>query len=212
MWLAEQCTTSEVFFPIDINKDIQKIKKGFDLVISWHCKQIFPVDLVETVRCINIHPGFNPYNRGWFPQVFSIINKEPCGVTIHIMDDKLDHGPIIYQKEVVIEDYDTSETVYKRIMELEINLFLEHIVKIVNGNYVYFTASGCSESRINTKQDFANLCKLDLSSKTSLGQCIDLLRALTFSKHDNAYFIDGKGNTVYVSINLNVNDNESNLS
>ena len=52
--------------------------RHYKVGISAHCKQIFPAKLVENVRCYNIHPGYNPYNRGWFPQVFSIINKKKC--------------------------------------------------------------------------------------------------------------------------------------
>lgn len=42
----------------------------YSLIISAHCKQIFPSNIVNNKLCINIHPGLNPYNRGWFPQVF----------------------------------------------------------------------------------------------------------------------------------------------
>ena len=76
--------------------NIRTIIANYDLVISAHCKQIFPDILVNSVRCINIHPGLNPYNRGWFPQVFSIINKKPIGCTIHLMDEEIDHGDVIY--------------------------------------------------------------------------------------------------------------------
>lgn len=71
---------------------VTKIIASADIVFSLHCKQIFPQSLVEAVTCINVHPGYNPYNRGWYPQVFSIMNGLPAGVTIHKMDDKVDHG------------------------------------------------------------------------------------------------------------------------
>ena len=83
--------------PIDL-KDKQAlscITNNYNLIISLHCKQIFPSNLVKSITCINIHPGYNPYNRGWFPQVFSIINSKPIGATIHVMDENIDHGPII---------------------------------------------------------------------------------------------------------------------
>ena len=47
--------------------DINKIIQTYDLVISIHCKQIFPEQLVNNVKCINVHPGYNPINRGWYP-------------------------------------------------------------------------------------------------------------------------------------------------
>nr|WED69134.1 formyltransferase family protein [Pectobacterium colocasium] len=82
---------------------ITRIIENYDLVFSLHCKQIFPNRLVENVCCINFHPGLNPYNRGWYPQAFSIVNGLPVGSTIHLMDTEVDHGEIIDQKEVEIK-------------------------------------------------------------------------------------------------------------
>ena len=76
------------------------------LIISLHCKQLFPKGLISTVKCINVHPGLNPHNRGWYPQVFSIINKRPLGATIHEIDEELDHGDVIAQKEVPVFSWD----------------------------------------------------------------------------------------------------------
>ena len=43
---------------------VSLIIESYQLVISVHCKQIFPKRLVENVLCINLHPGYNPFNRG----------------------------------------------------------------------------------------------------------------------------------------------------
>lgn len=192
----------EHIFPVDVKKESDIIIRNYDMVISWHCKQIFPPILIDNILCINIHPGLNPYNRGWYPQVFSIINKKPCGATIHIMDNEIDHGPIIAQRKIEIEDYDTSETAYNRILQAEFELFEEHIVSLINGNYSIYKP--CNEGNVNTKKDFANLCKLDLSEVMTLGDSIDLLRALSFEKYNNAYFIDSKGRKVFISLKLYV--------
>jgi methionyl-tRNA formyltransferase len=54
---------------IDLNDDqcVSDLKESYHLILSFNCKQIFPADLVSSVTCKNVHPGFNPYNRGWFP-------------------------------------------------------------------------------------------------------------------------------------------------
>jgi len=90
---------------------IDFIKSNYDLIISTHCKQIFPTDLVNHLKCINIHPGYNPINRGWYPQVFSIINKTIIGATIHEIDDKLDHGFIIDREQVKKTSFDTLKKI-----------------------------------------------------------------------------------------------------
>src|SRR5690349_14011177 len=93
---------------LDVNDDVGEVIKSYDLVISYHCRQLFPRKLVESVRCINIHPGLNPFNRGWYPGVFSIVNGLPAGATIHEIDEKIDHGPAIAQKNIEVLPEDTS--------------------------------------------------------------------------------------------------------
>ena len=113
---------------INLKKCDEEQYSSYDLFISLHCKQIFPDRLVNNYRCVNVHPGLNPYNRGWFPQAFSIINKLPVGVTIHEMDSLLDHGPIIIQKEVAIESWETSFDVYTKIQRMEINTMFMMVI------------------------------------------------------------------------------------
>ena len=72
--------------------------------------------------------ALTPHNRGWFPQVFSLINGKPCGVTIHEIDEKLDHGDIIVQKEVVAEPWDTSLDVYNKILNTEVELIEKYML------------------------------------------------------------------------------------
>ena len=180
--------------------DISSIVSNYDLVISAHCKQIFPKTLVESIRCINIHPGLNPHNRGWFPQVFSILNKKPIGCTIHLMDSEIDHGAIIYQKEVKIDSWDTSLDVYQRVVDAEKILIKEHLSDLVTENYTCKTME--IEGNYNGIRDFKHLTNLDLKHEASLAEHIDLLRALTHGDFKNAYFIDGKGNKVFVRLHL----------
>ncbi|MGF1843525.1 dTDP-4-amino-4,6-dideoxyglucose formyltransferase [Vibrio clamense] len=184
---------------IDVKSDYNEIISEYDLVISCHCKKIFPATLVNSVRCINIHPGLNPYNRGWYPQVFSIINKLPHGATIHVMDEEIDHGDIICQKEVKILPYDTSLDVYKKIISVEIELFRDNFELIISGKYEACEMS--EEGNYNGVSDFKELCKLDLNKVGTLGEHIDLLRALTHGNYKNAFFTyDNK--KVYVGINF----------
>lgn len=188
------------FRPIQLNNKNKEFFEQYNLFFSLHCKQIFPEKLVNNYRCINIHPGFNPHNRGWYPQVFSIINQKPIGVTIHEMDTELDHGPIIFQKEVEIFSYDTSYDVYQRIIKMEINMLKENLDTLILGTYK--TISLKEEGNVNYKYDFDKICKLDMERKGTLKEHIDLLRATTFDGYRNAYFLDKDNNKIYVSITL----------
>ncbi|MDB5282011.1 MAG: wbtJ [Bacteroidota bacterium] len=184
-----------------VKEEWQKLIDNYDLIFSLHCKQLFPAELVTKVKCINVHPGYNPYNRGWFPQVFSIINKLPVGATIHEIDEHLDHGSIIARKKVEIEQWDTSYTVYNRVQAIEVELLKENLDNILKATYTTFKPE--EEGNVNLKKDFNALCKIDPDQKLTMLEAIDKLRALTHTGHKNAYFIDKKtGSKIYVSINL----------
>ena len=49
--------------PLNVKKDTDILIKKYDIIFSLHSKQIFPGELVKNVKCINIHPGYNPNNK-----------------------------------------------------------------------------------------------------------------------------------------------------
>jgi methionyl-tRNA formyltransferase len=188
--------------PIDMKDPgvVAGLKSTYDLIISVHCKTIFPADLVEAVRCINVHPGMNPYNRGWYPQVFAIMNGTRIGATIHLMDKEVDHGEIIAQLEVQQFATDTSFDLYSRVIEAEKELIRTHLVDIIND--IYCAVAPASEGNYNSIQDFNALCGLDLDGEASLREHINLLRALSHGNFKNAFFRDGQGKKIFVRVSL----------
>jgi methionyl-tRNA formyltransferase len=186
---------------IDLRKaeHVKNLTETFDIVFSGHCKQIFPPILFKTTPCINIHPGLNPFNRGWYPQVFSIINGLPIGVTVHLIDEKIDHGPIILQKQIEIKETDTSLDVYKRLVDLECKILEESLPYLLG--LAFNLRAPDSEGNYNSPEDFRAMCRLDLNSIGTLQQHINLLRALTHGDFQNAYF-ELAGRKVFVRISL----------
>ncbi len=184
--------------PLNIKSE-KELHTKYDLIISLHCKQLFPAELVKNVRCVNVHPGYNPYNRGWFPQVFSILNKLPAGATIHEIDEMLDHGNIIAQKNIHIESWDTSFTAYQKILDAEMELLEIHLESILENTYQSFSAE---EGNLNLKKDFDALCEIDLQHTGSFSEHIDVLRALSHGDYNNAYFLDEDGRKVFIKIEL----------
>ena len=190
---------------LDIQKDYQKVIAGYSLVISCHCKKIFPADLVKSIRCINIHPGLNPFNRGWYPQVFAINNGLPHGATIHEMDEKIDHGAIIAQKDIMIELVDTSASVYERVLSAEIELFESHYDSLIDSTYI--STPMHDEGNYNSIQDFKDICCIDLEQKGTFREFYNLLRSLSHNQYKNGYIVAGDGSKVFISINI-VNEND----
>ena len=173
-------------------------KGSYEMIISLHCKMIFPPMIINEIRCINVHPGLNPYNRGWFPQVFSIINGLPCGATIHEMDEKIDNGAVICQKEVIVESWDTSLNVYEKIIDTEMELLNNNLKNIIESNY---KAVKKEKGNLNLKKDFEKLCEIDLDNKDTFQNHINKLRALTHGDYANAYYTEN-GKKIYLKIEL----------
>jgi dTDP-4-amino-4,6-dideoxyglucose formyltransferase len=190
--------------PIDVRSNCEWIAANFGLIISLHCKQIFPKSLLESVLCINVHPGYIPDNRGWYPQVFSIINKKPLGASIHVMTEEIDFGSVIARKEVPVLAWDTSESAYDKVLEAECALLKEHLPAIFARSFS--AALPTQKGNINRKKDFESLCRLNLEQTASYGQVIDHLRALSHSSHLNAYFDTTNGERIFVTIQLHRSD------
>ena len=181
-------------------KNVEHLTANFEVVFSIHCKQLFPKELIDACRCINVHPGYNPINRGWFPQIFSIIHDLDIGATIHEIDEKLDHGAIIAREKVEKLATDTSEILYERILTKELELIDKHIISILNDSYKTIPME--NEGNLFLKKDFEALKEIDLNKKVSYKEAINYMRAMTFEKYDNAYFLDEKGEKVYLKISL----------
>ncbi len=104
-----------------------------DFIISYNYKYIIPKEIIDCVNgnAINLHISFLPYNRGAHPNIWSFLEDTPKGVTIHYIDEGIDTGDIIVQKEVFIdEEKETLKSSYE-ILHREIQeLFKENWEKI----------------------------------------------------------------------------------
>lgn len=187
---------------VDVKKEMTELINNYDLIISVHCFQFFPKDLVESVRCVNVHPGYNPINRGWYPQVFAIIHDLPIGATIHEMDDKLDNGGIIARDFVEKYEWDTSLTLYERVLEKEVGLFEEHFNEIIKGDYKLTKPE--SEGNLFKKKDFKELCEIDINAIGTFGDFYNLLRALSHGEYKNAYFVPACKKKIFLKLDITI--------
>jgi methionyl-tRNA formyltransferase len=88
-----------------------------NLVVSLNCPQKLKAPMLSLPAhgCINVHFGRLPRYRGLMPVFHALLNGDSSfGVTVHLMDEKLDNGDIIAQTDVPIVPGDTLETLYPR--------------------------------------------------------------------------------------------------
>ena len=116
------------------------------------------------------------------------------------MNEEIDDGAILFQKEVPIFDWDTSLNVYERVQQAEMELLNLHFCDLVFGVYSQEVLE--DKGNYNGIQDFKNLCELNLNHVGTLKEHINLLRALSHGHFNNAFFINQDNVKVFVSINL----------
>ena len=83
-----------------------------DLIIVADFGLIIPIEILKLppLGCLNIHPSLLPKYRGPSPVPFALLNeKKFTGVTIMLMDEGLDTGPIVTQKNVEFILYNTRK-------------------------------------------------------------------------------------------------------
>lgn len=182
------------------------LAREYGLIVSAHCKQIFPATLVQAVLCVNLHPGFNPDTRGWYPQSFALAHGLKVGFTVHVMDEQIDNGPIIFQREIEARPEDTSKSLYERILAAEVASFDDWLPSVVNGTFRGVDPGGAGN--YHSRSGFDDLCRLDLDQVGTFRQFYNRLRATSFSPFRNAWFEDGNGRRIFIRIETELADDD----
>jgi methionyl-tRNA formyltransferase len=94
---------------------------GPDLIVSAAYGLILPRQVLQlpTFGCINIHPSLLPRHRGPSPVVGAILaGDEETGVTIILMDEGMDTGPILSMGRIPIEPQDTTASLTAKLADM----------------------------------------------------------------------------------------------
>ena len=103
------------------------IEHGIDLlVLAGYMKRI-PPRVVKAYhgRIVNVHPGLLPDFGGegmYGSHVHEAViasGAKTTGVTVHLVDDEFDHGPVVAQWRIAVLEKDTPESLAERVLEVE---------------------------------------------------------------------------------------------
>ena len=112
---------------------------GVDLIVSINTPQRVKAPLLRLPAhgCLNVHFGMLPRYRGLLPIFHALMNGEPSfGVTVHVMDEKLDNGDIVAQRAVPIGASDTLDSLYPKAFAAASELLAEAIEACARGSLV----------------------------------------------------------------------------
>jgi phosphoribosylglycinamide formyltransferase-1 len=83
-------------------------------------------------RILNIHPSLLPAFPGLDAQRQALeYGVAISGCTVHLVDEELDHGPVVVQRTVAIEPSDSVETLSARILEQEHRAYPEALRRLL---------------------------------------------------------------------------------
>jgi phosphoribosylglycinamide formyltransferase-1 len=87
-------------------------------------------------RILNVHPSLLPAFSGLNAQRQAIdYGVKVAGCTVHLVDEDLDHGPIIKQAVVPVLPDDTEETLSARILDEEHRIYAEAVALMLSGRF-----------------------------------------------------------------------------
>lgn len=109
---------------------ISSLQPDFIVVVAYGF--ILPQELIAIPKygVINIHASLLPKYRGASPIQSAILNGDKeTGVTIMLIDDKMDHGPLLAQKTITILNNDNFESLHDKLSQLGADLLLDTVPK-----------------------------------------------------------------------------------
>lgn len=111
-------------------------REGVELVcLAGYMRRLSPL-LVRAFpwRILNVHPALLPSFPGLDAQRAALAHGvKIAGCTVHLVDEQVDHGPIILQAAVPVHDDDTVETLSARILEREQVVYPEALAYLASG-------------------------------------------------------------------------------
>jgi methionyl-tRNA formyltransferase len=173
----------------------------FDYFILAWWPYIMKSSLFNTPKngTINFHPSFLPYNKGKHPTFWNIVEEVPYGVTLHFVDNGVDSGDIIFQKEIIKNWSDTGGSLYEKALQAIVQLFIDNYDNIRNGNYA--RKKQPNGGSFHYAKELKNHLELDLDKKITIREFLNLLRAKKFPGSPQCYFYSD-GNKYEVRIDI----------
>jgi len=198
--------TTKVFFYNQLTEESvlnQLINSRVNYILLAWWPHIIKEPLLSTpkIGVLNFHPSMLPYNRGKHYNFWTIVEDTPFGVSIHFVDETVDSGDVIFQKEIIKSWLDTGETLYNRAQEAMLELFIEKYSEIRKGNYNR-KQQNLTLGTFHLARELDQASKILLDKTYNAKELINIIRARTFVPNPAAWFEqDGVRYEIRIKIN-----------
>lgn len=119
---------AKTFNRVDFDEVVPVLKEnGITHVVLAGFLWLIPLSLIKAFpdKIINIHPALLPKFGGkgmYGMKIHELVrssNETETGITIHIIDEKYDEGPILFQAKCPVSDTDSPEEIAHKVHQLE---------------------------------------------------------------------------------------------
>lgn len=159
-------------------------------ILAWW-PAILPAEILRVPRLgtLNFHPSYLPYCRGKHYYFWSIVERVPFGVTIHWAEQRVDAGPIAFQRRVETSWTDTGASLYRKACSAMVDLFKECFPAILRGEIPAIPQDEAIAT-FHRADEMEKASKIELDRPYRARDLVDLLRARTFPPDGGARFSD----------------------
>jgi len=143
---------------------------------------VLPQEMISRVSggILNLHPSFLPIGRGAHPITWNMVEEKIQGVTIHLIDQHLDTGNVIFQQEIPTSLDMSAGDVYAIAMNELLKHFSEVFEKWLTGNYPSFPQAKI-EATEHKSSDLYKLSTIQEDEVATFGEFVRRIQATTFS-------------------------------
>lgn len=137
--------------------DIVKQKK-INFIVSDRARFLIEKDILDLLpkKIINLHPSYLPWNRGYHPNLWSIYNNSPHGVSIHYIDEGIDTGDILAQIRLNYCQNETLKDSYNRCRYFMVKLF-EMFWPLIRNDSIKPIIQKKNDGDLHFKKDFKKI-------------------------------------------------------
>jgi len=176
---------------------VKRLKeKSWDVFLIASYGKIVPQAILDIPKhqTLNVHPSLLPKYRGASPIQSQILNDEQeIGVTIMLVDEKVDHGPILDQELVSMDKWPIKRSVLEKVLgEVGGSLLSNVILEWVDGNID-------PQEQDHEKATFCTkIKKEDALIDLNADPYENLLKIYAFEGWPRAYYIDQNNKRVVI--------------
>jgi methionyl-tRNA formyltransferase len=175
--------------------ELDSLFKGVNFGVSALFGHILPKEIIGKFPggILNLHPSLLPIGRGADPIPWGIIERQKQGITLHLIDNDLDSGGIIFQKEIPTDSTMNAGDIYDSAMSEMFIEFSRLFTSWINGEIQAKPQSKSPQSH-HKASDLEAMKMIKDNEIGTFGEFIRRIQATSFSNGSLPKYTDSQGN------------------